>query len=215
MASPTVAVVLAALVVLVAGARQRPVEPLTLARRARRWAVALGLALSAGCVSSDWQLVNGDGPPRPGVPCQIVTIWQNSVLYAPDPIKNGAPQPGLAARLYLFGPEIDFPMTGNGSLVVDLYDETDGTAVLRERLEVDPQTLKRLLKQDRIGWGYTVFFPLAQYRPEMTKLRLRTSYRQGKGLPLFTESVVTLAEGNGKLHVTSKVGPLAGGGPKK
>jgi hypothetical protein len=190
-------------------------NPAILARRGRAsWlaAVALTVALSTGCATTDWQVFKG-GPPPPGVPCQIVATWQNRVMFTPDPTKNGAQTPGLAGRLYLFGPEISFPMTGDGGLVVDLYDETKGQPVIQEQWRFDPGTLKRLLKQDQIGWGYTLFLPWSGYRAEITKVRLRLRYEPPHGTPLFTENALTLGELNGVVRVTSSATGLSG--PRK
>jgi hypothetical protein len=129
------------------------------------------------------------------------------VVFAPDPLKRGNPQPGLVTQLYLFGPRIDFPMTGDGALEVELFDETNGPPTLREVLKVDPVSLQKLLTKDEIGWRYTVFFPLAKYSPDMTKVRLRTAYQPPKGLALYAESLVTLGEGNGKMQITSTTLP--------
>jgi hypothetical protein len=171
--------------------------------RAKGWVAALVLALSAGCASLPWQTWQMDG-----VPCQIATTWQSRVMFTPDPTKNGAQTPGLAGRLYLFGPEISYPMTGDGALVIDLYDETKGQAVMLERWQFDAETLKRLLKKDMIGWGYTLFLPWGQYTPDITKIRLKARYEPPKRAPLFTENVVTLDEKNGVVHVSSSATPL-------
>jgi hypothetical protein len=178
-------------------------NPATLLRRASGWLAALLVALSAGCVGTEWHLGQTDGVPPPGVPCQIATTWQSRVMFTPDPTKNGSPTAGLAGRLYLFGPEISFPMTGDGSLVVDLYDETKGQPVIQEQWRFDAQTLKRLLKKDMIGWGYTVFLPWSGYKAEITKVRLKVRYEAPKRAPLFTENVITLADGNGVVRVSS------------
>src|SRR5262245_8887238 len=168
-------------------------------------AVALA-ALAAGCVLLD--RADDGKPPPPGVPCQVVTTWQNCVRFAPDPCHNGAPTPGLAGRLYLFGPKIGHPMTGDGSLVVDLYDETkEGQSVVLEQWRLDPKSLEMLLRKDMIGWGYTLFLPWGQYRPDITRVRMRARYEPPKGAPIFCESAVTLAEENGV--ITPRSTPLS------
>src|SRR5262249_17043389 len=133
----------------------------------------------------------GQGPPAPTQACQTAGAWQNNVVQTPDPTKNGAPATGFTGRLYLFGPTIDYPLVGEGSLTVDLIDETYEPAVTRERWNIDPETLKRLARKDMIGWGYTLFLPSREYNKEMSKVRLRTSFTQGKAAPLYTENVVT------------------------
>src|SRR5262249_19841415 len=46
-------------------------------------------------------------------------------------------------------------------------------------------TLRRLLKKDRIGWGYTLFLPWSTYRPEVTQVRLRVCYQPAQGSPIY------------------------------
>jgi hypothetical protein len=122
----------------------------------------------------------------------VVATWNPQVVFTPDPVHAGEPTPGLVGRVYLFGEEIDYPEVGDGSIVVDLYDETSGAAakasVPLEEWRIDKVTLKRLKRRDAIGWGYTLFLPWATYKPEITTVRLRLRYVPTKGTPLYAES---------------------------
>jgi hypothetical protein len=115
------------------------------------------------------------------------------VTYTPDPARGGVPAPGLVGRLYLFGPNVDFPKVGDGGVVVDLYNETpaaDGKShVLLEQWRFDPDTLKRLLKRDMIGWGYTLFLPWGTCSPAVTHVQLQLRYEPRKGAPLFAPPI--------------------------
>jgi hypothetical protein len=163
--------------------------------------VLLGLlALCGGCVTLDSDKSESLKPPPPGDAFQVIATWQNHVLFAPDPTRAGEPSPGLAGRLYLFGKQIDFPLTGNGQLVVDLFDESSGEPVLQEEWRIDAATLDRLLRKDVLGWGYTLFLPWKNYRPEICKVRMRCRYEPAKGSPLFCEAPVTLAVENGVIR---------------
>jgi hypothetical protein len=153
-------------------------------------------------------LASGDAPPPPGVVCQIAAWWQNNIAHAADPTRGGALNPGFAGRLYLFGPYIDHPMPGDGSLLIEMFDETQGAPVKKEQWEIDAQTLHRLLRRDMIGWGYTLFLPSAEVKPEMTKLRLRSCYRPAKGSPMYCENMVTLDAGNGVIRGEAQRLPL-------
>jgi hypothetical protein len=163
--------------------------------------VLLGLlALSGGCVLLDSDKSESLKPPPPGDAFQVIATWQNHVQFTPDPTRAGEPGPGLAGRLYLFGKQIDFPLTGKGQLVVDLFDESSGEAVLQEEWRIDPITLDRLLRKDVLGWGYTLFLPWKNYRPDICKIRMRCRYEPDKGAPLFCETPVTLASENGVMR---------------
>src|SRR5262245_25576719 len=115
-------------------------------------AVLLVATFSVGCVTTGTSLwPDENAPPKPSKACQVVCTWQNNVALAPDPAHGGAPTPGFAGRLFLFGENIDFPLVAEGSLVVDLIDETYEPAQWRERWNIDAETLQRLLRKDMIG----------------------------------------------------------------
>jgi hypothetical protein len=97
----------------------------------------------------------------------------------------------LVGRVYLFGPEIKYPMTGDGALVVDLYegDAAPGAAaVMKEEYRYDPVTLSKFLRRDAIGWGYTVPFMWSTYRPDVTHVQMKVRYEPAKGTPLYAEN---------------------------
>ena len=168
------------------------------------------LALSAGCLSLGGEAADG-APPPAGAVHQVVSTWQPHVVYAADPTHGGTPGPGLAGRLYLFGPEIGYPLGGDGSLVIDLYDASDParSGVLQERWNFDPQTLKTLLRRDMIGWGYTLFLPWGSYRTDVTRVQLRVRYQPAKGAPIYAECApLTLAGENGKMVGRQSSKPL-------
>jgi hypothetical protein len=148
-------------------------------------ALLLALLLAPGCTHTDGFMAK-DATPKAGHPCQIVTTWVNKVQYAPDTMHNGAPMPGLIGRLYLFGETVDFPQVGDGAVVIDLYDDTHGpTEQPLERWELDPVSLRKFLKKDTIGWGYSLFLPWSSCRPDVTKVRMTCRYDPATGSPLF------------------------------
>ncbi len=152
--------------------------------------VALSLAVSPGCVTL--------GPVSPAreaptaAACQVAATWSNQVVSTPDPAHRGEPVLGLAGRVYLFGPSLDAPVVGDGSLVVDLYDDThpprSNPPLPMEEWRLDRDTLKRLLRRDAIGWGYTVFLPWGTYRPDVSRVHLKVCYTPAQGTPLYASS---------------------------
>lgn len=151
----------------------------------------------AGCV--------GTGPfVLPGMdkfgaaPCEVVVAWNPEVLTRPDPAHRGAPTPGLGGRMYLFGGGSDCPLTGDGCVVVDLYEDVSPNATIPlEEWRIDKDTLKRLLRRDAVGWGYTLFLPWGTYKPEIKQVQLRLRYEPIKGAPLYAESSsVVFHQGN-------------------
>jgi hypothetical protein len=148
-------------------------------------ALLLALLFAPGCTHTEGFMVK-DAPPKTGHPCQIVTTWLNTVQYAPDTMSNGTPMPGLVGRLYLFGEAVDFPQVGDGAVVVDLFDDTHGPSQQPlERWELDPVSLRKFLKKDTIGWGYSLFLPWSSCRPDVTKVRLTCRYDPPTGSPLY------------------------------
>jgi hypothetical protein len=106
--------------------------------------------------------------------------WERQVHFTPDPLNNGQLTPGLAGRFYLFGPKVGHPMECEGRLTIDLYDdgpvEAGAPSKKLEQWQFDANSLKKLLRRDNVGWGYTVFLPWASYRPDITKVRLMVRF---------------------------------------
>jgi hypothetical protein len=186
-------------------------------RRRAGLAALVGLALatfSVGCVSMK-ALVYPDKPVPPV--SQIAATWENKVFYAPDPAHGGAPSPGLAGRLYLFGEETGHPLVGDGSVLVDLFDDmavaSGGQPRLIEKWILDKDTVKRLLRKDMIGQGYTLFLPWGTFKPETTQVHLMVTYTPQKGNPLYSpSSTITLNKEDAGVHGYSSrtVVPAAG-----
>jgi hypothetical protein len=166
-----------------------------------RWVVLLPLlacGLPAGCVGIESFLTRADQPPT-GEVRQVVATWNNEIVSVPDPYHLGAPTPGVAGRVYLFGEPADFPRAGEGTVTVDLYDVTASKGapgpVPLERWQFDKMTLQRLLRRDPIGWGYTLFLPWSTYRPDVPSwdVVLRVCYQPAQGTPIYAESTLTLS----------------------
>jgi hypothetical protein len=160
----------------------------------RRRVFLPGLALlafsSAGCVTMDpISSLTKVAVSKPA--CQVVVTWFPEVVFTPDPAHKGEPAPGLAGRVYLFGPEIGAPLVGDGSIVVDLYEDAPAAKarppVPLEEWRLDRDTLARLKRKDAVGWGYTIFLPWGTYKPEITHVHLRLRYDPVGGSPLYAE----------------------------
>jgi hypothetical protein len=149
-------------------------------------ALALG---ATGCESVNWALHPTVEAPPEGV-AQVHTTWENRVLVTQDCVNEGAPLIGIGGRMYLFGQEVGFPLKGDGSVTVDVYDispaATNGEPKMLERWQIDRKTLHRLARKDFIGWGYTLFLPWATYRPDIQRVQIQLRYVPEKGgTPLF------------------------------
>lgn len=156
------------------------------------WLAAFALGLGTlGCETLGHFASRTDDVPKPSPSCcQAVVTWSNKVHSAPDVMNNGAPMPGLAGRLYLFGPTIDYPLVGDGSVTIDLFDDAAPQPQTQplERWHIDADTLKRLVKKDAIGWGYTLFLPWSSCKREITRVHLTVRFDQKTGTPLYTPS---------------------------
>jgi hypothetical protein len=179
-------------------------------KRAGAWrGLAAGLFLLAGC------LTPGLGPGKCGAPLegpatQVYSAWQNEVVVTADVVNHGAPLPGLAGRLYLFGADPGNPLKGKGKVTVDLFDVDqpgpDGHPKMLQRWVFDKNTLDRLLRKDLIGWGYTLFCPWPDYRPEVQRVELKVCYEPENSTPMFApQTTVSL--------LPRQVGPLEPGRP--
>ena len=149
----------------------------------------LALCAAPGCLVLDkCKSCAGIAPPA-SPPCQVVTTWSHQVHFAPDPVRNGVPGPGLVGRLYLFDEQVKDPLVGDGGIFVELFDDSGPQpgGVKIEEWHIDKDTLKRLAKKDTFGWGYTLFLPWGSYRPDLNKVHLALRYDPEKGSPLFAE----------------------------
>lgn len=153
---------------------------------------ALLLALALGCTPMGKLPSIVDDTPKPSAHCcQAVVTWSNKVHYVPDTVNDGKPVPGIIGRLYLFGERIDYPLVGDGSIIVDLFNDAapspDGQPL--ERWQIDADTMHRLLRKDTIGWGYTLFLPWGSCRSDITRVHMTMRYEpRNGGNPLFAPS---------------------------
>jgi len=141
---------------------------------------ALAVMMSAGC-GSLLTLCHNAKPPT-GVVCSIAPTFENSVIQVSDSANEGAPLRGLKGRLYLFGNEAATPITCEGDLWVDLYDDrptlTGGPPKRLERWQFPKEVMDRLLRKDLIGWGYTIFLPWVNtYRPDITLVHFHVGFQ--------------------------------------
>ena len=163
-----------------------------LAGRLLSVAVATSLVLAAGCVATESFHIPDLGDESTAPVCRIEAWWENKVMYAADPANRGAPTPGLAGRVYLHGEQVGKPLRADGTMIVDLHavlpERQDGQLVHLERWNLDKDTLRRLLRQDIIGWGYTLFLPWGTYRPNITQVQLKLQWTPPKGIPLYADN---------------------------
>lgn len=115
-----------------------------------------------------------------GNAAEIAVAWHNYVEYLPDPTKQGAMGPGLVGQMFLFDSR-DYPAQADGTLTVDLYDETmrpNGQPGLQpERWQFRKDILKTLRTVDeRFGPNYVLFLPWRNYRPDVTSVRITVRF---------------------------------------
>lgn len=172
------------------GARSATYCGLNVSARCALRSALCALALT-GCAGTSSFLEWGEQKPY-GEPCRVVAAWNPAVVSVPDPVHDGRPNPGLAGRIYLFGPEIGCPMLGNGSLDAALFEDgpcgPDKSTTPLEEWHFDAATLKRLEHHDPVGWGYTVFLPWGSYKPEINHIHLRVRYNPPQGFPIYAAS---------------------------
>ncbi len=170
-----------------------------------RWLIAATLFAVSGCVLPG-KFITLDVAPAVQ-PASVVAAWSPKVTLTPDPANGGVPAPGLAGRVYLFGPMADFPLTGDGTMTIELFDDTprngQPSSVHLEQWQFDAVTMKRLLKKDAIGMGYTVFLPWGSYRPDVRQVHLSLRFDPTNGTPVYAPSGPMTLE-----HGTPSVGPM-------
>jgi hypothetical protein len=159
--------------------------------RAGKIVLAVGLLLCTGCFDAK-QLVPTKLAAAADAPEHLVFAWNSKVVYAPDPMRGGAPEPYLIGRMYLLGPGYSGPLMCDGSLIVDLYDATPhGPGIdpqFIEELRLFPDTLKKFVKEDIIGQGFTIPFVWRTYRPDITHVNMIARFDPIKGKSLLHQS---------------------------
>lgn len=159
--------------------------------RCRLPGLLLGMLALVGCVH-DGQLVHWTNKFAGDKVCQVVSTWNRDVRYTPDPTHGGRPVCGLVGRIYLFGQDVGAPLMGDGTLVVDLYDDTDTPSGAEPRLleewRFDAETLCKLQKRDIVGYGYSLFLPWGTYRPGLTSIHYQLCYKPAHGMPIWSNS---------------------------
>lgn len=113
-------------------------------------------------------------------PVEMVVAWRSWIDYLPDPTQGGRKGPGLAGQMFLFGRGA-IPAIADGTLTVDLYDETPRQpghlANVPERWSFDKEALKALQSTDeRFGKCYILFLPWPTYRPDVTQVRITARF---------------------------------------
>jgi hypothetical protein len=152
-----------------------------------------------GCVNTAGFLLPGVEKPNT-VACEAVLACNPEIVFKPNPANRGEPTPGIAGRMFLFGEGSSCPLIGDGCAVVDLYDDTHplgSNPIPLEEWRIDRATLKRLLRRDAFGWGYTLFLPWGTYKPEITQVQLRLRYEPVNGTPLYADNCsIVFRKGN-------------------
>jgi len=152
------------------------------------WFMLILVLLAPGCVTNQPWVVNRE--PASNI-CQVTSFWDSRIQVTQDVVNGGRPLAGLAGRLYFFGPELKYPEKCEGTVAIDLYDVTNAHAGVPpkrlERWQWDSTNLTKLLRKDKIGWGYTMFLPWSTISPEITRVKLAVTYTPPKGNPIFGE----------------------------
>ena len=162
--------------------------------------VGLLLVVSSGCSLFDQCSLCKPSEPPPAPPQSInhvLTIWDPRVFTAADTQQRGRTMPGLAGRVYLLSEESKKMEEATGRMFVEMYDVTavpaGGEAKKLVEWNFDPASLKKLLREDQIGKGYTLFLPWETYQPEVKQIKLQLAYVEPNGAPHYAEpTMVTL-----------------------
>jgi hypothetical protein len=128
----------------------------------------------------------------------MAVAWQTRIAYLPDPSRNGAPGPGLVGQMFLYGgPKLNF-VDADGTLTVDLIDETPRPpgqmAATPERWQFNKEMLLKLRAMDEtFGMSYVLFLPWPAYKSDITKVRIAARYDPDNGHPIYSPpSVISI-----------------------
>ena len=155
-----------------------------------------GLLVLGGCVAPPVSFSLPWTTPAEEPPCKIYGYWDRNVRIALDSKHDGAQVTGLAGRIYFNGATDARPIPVHGKVVVEWFDVSgapDAPHPLMGVCAFDPVSLQKFGKKDVIGWGYTLFCPWTEYRPEVNRVRIHVRYIPEHGDALYAEpATVTL-----------------------
>lgn len=120
----------------------------------------------------------------------MAVAWGPRIAHLPDPTKNGAMGSGIVGQMFLYGgPKMEF-VQADGTLTVDLIDETPRApgqpAATPERWQFDKNALRSLqMGHETFGKSYVLFLPWPAYRPDITKVRISARYDPEHGHTLY------------------------------
>lgn len=145
---------------------------------------------------------------------EMALAWRNNIEYLPDPSRNGALGPGIAGQLFLYGgPKLEFALA-DGTLTVDLIDETPRApaqpAATPERWQFDKHMLRNLRTTDEtFGKSYVLFLPWPAYKPDVTRVKISARYDPDNGHTLFAKpATLTIDKAAPKIDMTSNRMPI-------
>jgi hypothetical protein len=167
------------------------------------WAALCGAfpaVLATGCatfggLSKDLHELTA--PAAPNAAANLACAWQNRVTHLPDPLRNGAPTPGVAGQIFLYDAGYQ-PAEAAGDLTVVVSDATPrppGQAgPTPEAWHFTAATLKNLRYVDeRIGRCHLIFLPWPATWKDVGRVRFQVRYDQPNGPTLYAQDAeVTL-----------------------
>lgn len=173
----------------------------TMTTRLARVLLLSGLLWAPGCVlfskvhPEEKQAVTAAAPFTGPRPVKLVPLWHPSIIEAPDPMRGGAMNPGLAGRLFMYGPN-DTLGYFEGTLTLIAHDISPGPngqprpPVFLDQWQWPAEVLRVLQKSDMVGEGYTLFCPFQSgaLRPGITRVQLQVAFQSpGCQVPLYSD----------------------------
>jgi hypothetical protein len=144
---------------------------------------ALLLVLASGCVTIS---INKDSDSKKTEgPVRVIVRWDNEVRFAPNTQNGGSLIPGIVGRVYLFGQKVDYPTEAEGAIHVEVADASQSPPKTLEEWKLDPATVRKHLRKDAWGMGYSLFLPWATFRPDLKLVELKLAFKQTNGSTLF------------------------------
>lgn len=150
-------------------------------------------------------------PAKPTELARVTAAWNNKIIFAPDPTHGGELMPGIMGRLYLFGPDEAVPLATEGELVVGVWDNspktTGGQPKLLELWYIDRDTMKKLMKKDFMGNGYTVFLPFSKYHVDLKQINVLARFNSVDGRSMMASpEILTLDHSAALQRAADKLG---------
>jgi hypothetical protein len=152
--------------------------------------------------------------PRTNEPIsQVAALWSEAVLrQGTVPVAQG-----FTGKVYLFGTDSTQPVTTPGKFIVYAYDDAPQSKGKPDRdrakpsyqWELDESQLRGLVKQDAVGWSYSLWLPVGPPEPTARNFTIILTFVPETGRRVMSDSALVTLPAVGAAPQLGSVGTVS------